>query len=68
MWVVHLQGLLTEDTVDKTAKWLCLYRMLGHPHLDAYRAAAKVRKHILGQKILDFEVIHSKTLNVSCLV
>lgn len=45
MWVVHLQGLLTEDTVDKTAEWLCLYRMLGHPHLDAYRAAAKVRKH-----------------------
>lgn len=56
-WMIELQSLLNERTVNKIAEWLCLYRILGHPHLDAYHAAAKVRKHIIGQKVSDFEVV-----------
>lgn len=51
------------DDLDRIALWACLYRMLRHPHLDAYKAAAEVRKHIKGQKILDTTNIHVRHLS-----
>lgn len=27
-WMIHLQSLLNENTVDKIAEWLCLYRII----------------------------------------